>query len=158
MYPCSGRTDPIHRGIGLDKLDGKNFIIIWCPGGETRPYSSPKTMAKNNKERCYYIRKGSVTVIPNDDEVKELFALANKTPFGDRVNHFADLSDINYTLVKEYLKEIGSSLYDVADDMSFIDLCRDMNLVSILPEYVKPKNVALMFFNSQHRNSFLMQQ
>ena len=90
-----------------------------------------------------------MTVIPNDDELKELFALANKTPFDDRVNHFADLSDINYTLVKEYLKEIGSSLYDVADDMPFIDLCKDMNLVSVLPEYVKPKNVALMFFKTK---------
>ena len=123
--------------IGLDEFEGKTFIIIWCPGGETRPYSSPKTMAKNDKERCYYIRKGSITAIPNNDELKELFSLANKTPFDDRVNHFAALSDINFTLVKEYLKEIGSSLYDEADEMDFLELCRDMNLVSVLPEYVK---------------------
>ena len=31
--------------IGVDKLDGKTFIIIWCPGGDSRPYSCPKTMA-----------------------------------------------------------------------------------------------------------------
>ena len=67
--------------IGKDEFDGKTFIIVWCPGGETRPYSSPKTMAKNDKERCYYIRKGSVTVAPNDDELKDLFNLANRTPF-----------------------------------------------------------------------------
>jgi ATP-dependent DNA helicase RecG len=140
--------------IGLDEFEGKTFIIIWCPGGETRPYSSPKTMAKNDKERCYYIRKGSITAIPNNDELKELFSLANKTPFDDRVNHFAALSDINFTLVKEYLKEIGSSLYDEADEMDFLELCRDMNLVSVLPEYVKPKNVALMFFNSQPEKFF----
>ena len=88
--------------IGVDKLDGKTFIIIWCPGGDSRPYSSPKTMAKNDKERCYYIRKGSTTVIPNDNELKDLFALANKTPFDDRVNHVAELSDINYTLIKGF--------------------------------------------------------
>ena len=140
--------------IGLDEFEGKTFIIIWCPGGETRPYSSPKTMAKNDKERCYYIRKGSITAIPNNDELKELFSLANKTPFDDRVNHFAALSDINFTLVKEYLKEIGSSLYDEADEMDFLELCRDMNLVSVLPEYVTPKNVALMFFNSQPEKFF----
>lgn len=135
--------------IGVDELDGKKFIVIWCPGGDSRPYSSPKTMGKNNNERGYYIRKGSATVNPNDDELKELFSLANKTPFDDRVNHFAELSDINYALVKAYLKEIGSSLYDTADDKEFADLCRDMNLISTLPEYVKPKNVALMFFNSE---------
>lgn len=140
--------------IGKDELDGKMFIVIWCPGGDMRPYSSPKTMAKNDKERCYYIRKGSVTVAPNDDELKELFSLANKTPFDDRVNHFAEISDINYTLVKAYLKETGSSLYELADEMEFDELCKDMNLVSILPEYVKPKNVALMFFNAEPEKFF----
>lgn len=132
----------IHPGytpiIGKDEMDGRTFLIIWCPGGDSRPYSSPKSMAKNEKERVNYIRKGSITAVPNDDEMKELYALANKTPFDDRVNHEAELSDLNYTLIKAYLKEIGSSLYTVADDMDFIELCKDMNLVSGLPEYVKP--------------------
>jgi len=140
--------------IGVDELDEKAFIIIWCPGGDSRPYSSPKTMAKNDKERCYYIRKGSVTVIPNDDELKELFALANKIPFDDRVNHVAELSDINFTLVKAYLKETGSALYRTADEMPFEELCADMHLISELPEYVKPKNVALMFFNPEPEKFF----
>ena len=140
--------------IGTDELDGKTFLIIWCPGGDSRPYSSPKTMAKDNKERNYYIRKGSVTAIPNDDELKDLFALANRTPFDDRVNHDAEISDINYTLVKAYLKEIGSSLYESADSMDFAELCGSMNLISVLPEYVKPKNVALMFFNPQPEKFF----
>ena len=33
--------------------------------------------------------------------------------------------------------------------MDFAELCGSMNLISVLPEYVKPKNVALMFFNPQ---------
>ena len=140
--------------IGIDTHDGKTFITIWCPGGDARPYSCPKTMARNDKERCNYIRKGSATVIPNDDELKDLFALANKTPFDDRVNHVAEISDINFTLIKAYLKEIGSSLYSTADDMEFTELCKDMNLVSVLPEYIKPKNVALMFFNAEPEKFF----
>ena len=140
--------------IGIDELDGQTFLIIWCPGGDTRPYSSPKTMAKGEKERVNYIRKGSITASPNDDELKELYALANKTPFDDRVNHTAELSDLNYTLIKAYLKEIGSSLYTTADEMEFIELCKDMNLVSALPEYVKPKNVALMFFHPEPEKFF----
>ena len=140
--------------IGVDELDGKKFIIIWCPGGDSRPYSCPKTMAKNDKERCYFIRKSSNTVIPNDDELKDLFNLANRTPFDDRVNHVADMSDLNYMLIKSYLKEIGSALYDTADNMAFADLCANMNLISTLPEYVKPKNVALMFFNPEPEKFF----
>ena len=71
-------------------------------------------MAKNDKERCYYIRKGSVTVIPNDDELKELFTLANKTPFDDRVNHFAELSDINFTFVTRLFVREG--FYDYQNE------------------------------------------
>ena len=111
-------------------------------------------MAKNDKERCYFIRKSSNTVIPNDDERKDLFNLANRTPFDDRVNHVADMSDLNYMLIKSYLKEIGSALYDTADNMAFADLCANMNLISTLPEYVKPKNVALMFFNPEPEKFF----
>lgn len=28
--------------IGVETYQNKHFIVIWCPGGETRPYSSPK--------------------------------------------------------------------------------------------------------------------
>lgn len=87
-----------------EKYKGKHFLVIWCPGGATRPYSSPKNMAKENRERFYYIRKGSNSVVPNDDELKDLFNLANRVPFDDRVNHKAELSDLNLTLIRNYLK------------------------------------------------------
>lgn len=133
--------------IEVVNFDDKKFIILWCPGGDNRPYSSPKTMSKDNKERCYYIRKGSTTVIPSQEEEKDLFNLANRVPFDDRVNHQANLSDLNITLIKSYLKEVKSSLYEQIDTRDFVDICRDMNIVSSLPEYIKPKNVGLMFFS-----------
>lgn len=129
-----------------------NDIDNW--GGEGRPYASPKTMKKDNKEKIHYIRKNSSTIEPSDDEVKDLYALANKVPFDDRVNHKAELTDLNYTLIKEYLHEIGSDLYSRADTMDFRELCEDMDLISTLPEYVNPKNVALMFFNSAPEKFF----
>lgn len=63
--------------IGVEEYEDKKFIVIWCPGGYGRPYSSPKTMSKDNKERICYIRKGSITAEPNDDELKELYSLWN---------------------------------------------------------------------------------
>ncbi len=104
-------------------------------------------MGKDNKERIYYIRKMSSTVIPSEDEVRDLFSLSNKIPFDDRINHAAELTDLNITLMQSYLKEIGSSLYDDSKTMDFMDLCKSMNIVSSLPEYTKPKNVGLMFFS-----------
>lgn len=123
--------------------EGKKFIVIWAPGGSARPYSSPKTMAKDNKERIYYIRKMSSTIAPSEAEKRDLYNLANNIPFDDRINHEAELADLNLSLIQSYLKEIGSSLYQESGHMDFLDLCKSMNIVSMLPEYVKPKNVGL---------------
>ena len=135
--------------IGVETYQNKYFIVIWCPGGETRPYSSPKTMDKDNKERIHYIRKSSNSVEPTDDEQKDLFNLANRVPFDDRVNHKAEMSDLNITLVQNYLKEVKSSLYEKSKTGNFVEVCQDMNIVSTLPEYIKPKNVGLMFFSME---------
>lgn len=127
--------------------EGKIYIVVWAPGGSVRPYSSPKTMAKDNKERVYYIRKMASTITPTTEEVRDLFALANNVPFDDRINHEADITDLNITLIQRYLKEVGSSLYEASKHMDFVDLCKSMNIVNTLPEYTKPKNVGLMFFS-----------
>lgn len=132
----------------------KKFIVIWAPGGYLRPYSSPKTMAKNEKERIYYIRKMSSTIVPSEEEKRDLYNLANNVPFDDRIDHEADLTDLNLTLIQSYLKEIGSSLYEESKHMQFVDLCRDMNIVNNLPEYTKPKNVGLMFFSMEPHRFF----
>ncbi|MDO4543390.1 MAG: putative DNA binding domain-containing protein [Clostridia bacterium] len=135
--------------VEVADYEGKKFIVIWAPGGSARPYSSPKTMAKDTKERVCYIRKMSSTVSPSEEELRDLYNLANNIPFDDRINHEADLADLNITLIKSYLKEIGSTLYAESDRMDFSDLCRSMNIISVLPEYTKPKNVGLMFFNME---------
>ncbi len=135
----------------VEVVDYQNvkFIVLWCPGGANRPYSSPKTMERDNKERIYYIRKASNSVEPSDDEQKDLFQLANRVPFDDRINHQADMSDLNITLIQNYLKEVGSSLYEKSKTGDFVEVCSDMNIISNLPEYVKPKNVGLMFFSME---------
>ncbi len=125
---------------------GKKFIVVWAPGGLIRPYSSPKTMAKDDKERVYWIRKMASTIAPTEEEKRDLYNLANNVPFDDRINHEADLTDLNITLIQSYLKEVGSSLYEESQTMEFVDLCKSMNIVNTLPEYTKPKNVGLMFF------------
>ena len=73
----------------------------------------------------------------------------SRVPFDDRVNHQADLSDLNIALIQNYLKEVGSSLYEKANAGNLVEVCRDMNIISDLPEYMKPKNVGLMFFSME---------
>ena len=89
----------------------------------------------------------SSTIMPTEEDKRDLYSLANNVPFDDRINHEADITDLNITLIQSYLKEVGSSLYEASKTMSFVDLCRSMNIVNSLPEYTKPKNVGLMFFS-----------
>ena len=167
---------PVHplKGVPADKVDGylkdmlnkckriqpeylpivevvdyqdKKFIVVWAPGRYLRPYSSPKSMAKEEKERVCYIRKMSSTIMPSEEEKRDLYNLANNVPFDDRVNHEADIVDLNLTLIQAYLKEVESSLYEESKRMDFLDLCRSINIVNTLPEYTKPKNMGLMFFS-----------
>ena len=134
--------------------EGKKFIVIWAPGGNSRPYSSPKSFAKDSKERVHYIRKMASTIAPSEAEKRDLYNLANNIPFDDRVNHEADITDLNITLIQQYLKDIGSSLFQESMTMEFTDLCKSMNIVNTLPEYTKPKNVGLMFFNLEPERFF----
>lgn len=133
--------------------EGKLFIVLWCPGGSTRPYSSPKTMGKKS-DRIHWVRRLSSTVIPSIDEERDLYTLANNVPFDDRPNHEANLDDLNPALVRSYLKDVKSSLYDVVDQVSFEELCRDMHIAVGPPENLRPVNVGLMFFSNDPRKHF----
>ena len=127
--------------VEVADYEGKKFIVVWAPGGNSRPYSSPKNMSKDNRERIYYIRKMASSIVPSETEKRDLYNLANNILFDDRVNHEAELADLNITLIQSYLKEIGSSLYQESESMDFVDLCKSMNIISALLEYIKPKNV-----------------
>ena len=133
---------------------GKTLIMIWCPGGSQRPYSSPKTMGKKSEKRVCWIRKMASTVEPTHEEERELYNLANNVPFDDRICHSAEIDDLSVPLIKAYLREVGSSLYERVDTMDFTDLCRDMNIVDGPPEYIKPKNVGLLFFSNDPERFF----
>ena len=132
---------------------GKAFIVLWCPGGSTRPYSAPKG-SKGQSGRVCWVRKDSSTAKPTPEEESDLYALANNVPFDDRPNHSAALDDLSIMLVKSYLKEVGSTLYDRADKMGFADLCLNMHIADATSECVKPLNAGLLFFCADPQTFF----
>ena len=80
------------------------------------------------------IRDRSSTVEPSDDEEKDLFNLANRIPFDDRVNHQAEMSDLNITLIQNYLKEVKSSLHEKSKTGDFVEVCSDCLLYTSTAE------------------------
>lgn len=129
------------------EYEGKLFIVAWAPGGSTRPYSSPKHIGSKQSPRIHWIRRMASTIEPTVEDERDLYNLANNVPFDDRVNHAAELSDLSLPLIESYLNEVGSSLYREAASMDFSELCRSMNIADGPDEYIKPKNVGLLFFS-----------
>lgn len=124
----------------------KHIVVLWCPGGDYRPYSAPTTLGQKS-QRAYYVRRGSETIKANKEEERNLLELTAKIPFDDRINHHASIDDLSFPLIQAYLKEIGSKLYDEAHKMDFIELCKQMQIVKGSTEYLKPTNVGLLMFS-----------
>lgn len=136
------------------KLDEKWLLLIWCPGGYERPYQCPKKPSSKNSEKIYYIRKMASTIEATDLDVKELVALSHNIPFDDRINHKAEIKDLKYPLVRNYLQSVSSSLLDGMDKMSMEELAADLKIADGPSEYYKPLNVGLLFFNDDPERFF----
>lgn len=140
------------------ELDGKTLLVLWCPGGETRPYKAKVSLGKKAKDWAYYIRKGSSTVRAKGTDERELLTLAATVPFDDRYNQTASLDDLSPRLIEEFLKEVGSDLATDVQDLEIEALGRQMNIVGGPSEAAFPKNVGLLFFNDEPQKFFPVTQ
>ena len=131
------------------EIEGRSVLVLWAPGGQTRPYRAKTGLGKDHREYAWFIRKGSSTVRARGQDETELLSLAATVPFDDRANQRARLEDLSRPLILEFLGEIGSDLAAEAGDLPLLDLARQMHLVDGPEEAVFPRNVALLFFNPE---------
>lgn len=150
---CNRIRLPYFPKVAPVDFQGSTILVIWVPAGPARPYEAPETFVKGAPYYSY-IRRFSSTVKANSEERKELLELSNRIPFDDQINHTADLTDLNITLIKQFLKEIKSALLEDADKIPFAELCRSMNIADGPDEYLEPKNVGLLFFSSSPQKYF----
>ena len=78
-----------------------------------------------------------------------IIGLTATVPFDDRIDHKATLEDFKLPLIRSFLKEVDSNLLEELSEKSFADICRQMAIVDGGNEYLKPRNVGLLFFNDQ---------
>ena len=135
------------------ELQRKYIMVLWCPAGDHRPYTAPSTQGKK-AQRYPYIRFGSSSIIAKDDNLKRLNELAARIPFDDRVNQQASVNDMDLGLIREYLKEIKSDLFEESLEMKFPDLCRTMYIAKGSKENLLPVNVGLLFFSKKPEKYF----
>ena len=134
-------------------IDDRHILVIWVPAGDLRPYSCPSTLG-NDARRQYYIRAGSRSIVPHGDNHARLIELTAKVPFDDRVNQQAQLNDLDLGLIREFLQEVGSELFDESVKIPFPELCRQMQISRGPAEFLRPVNVGLMFFNREPHKFF----
>jgi ATP-dependent DNA helicase RecG len=135
-----------HPHIFIEKIDHKDIMVIWVPGGSNRPYQVPEQITANRKNWCFYIRRYANSVQANLEEQQELISLANQIPFDDRANTQASVSSISLLLIQEHLRKIGSKLNLSAGQLPTEELLQQMELITGPNEHQFPRNVALMMF------------
>ena len=140
-----------HPLTGVYDIDGRTILVVWAPGGETRPYKARVNLAQGGTEWAYYIRRQSSTVRARGDDERELLSLAATVPFDDRYHQAASLDDLSPRLIEQFLRDVGSDLA-LETGLSTETLGRRMNIVGGPSEACFPKNVGLLFFNrAPHR-------
>ncbi len=142
-----------HPIVAPIKFQNKMLLLIWCPGGQTRPYQAPETMSKQ-ASYAYFIRRNSTTVKAQTKDTQRLHELANQVPFDDRICHQAELKDFQIGIIKDFLRDVKSDLIDEVDKISFVQLCHQMQIIQGPQEYLKPLNIGLMMFNSNPEKFF----
>ena len=136
------------------EVNGRTILVLWAPGGETRPYKARLSLTPKRQEWGYFIRKHSSTVRAKGQDERELLSLTATVPFDDRYRQTASLDDLSHRLIREFLRDIGSDLASEAADLSVAALGQRMNIVGGPPEAVFPKNVGLLFFNDRPHDFF----
>ena len=143
---CQLIQPPYFPVLSREVIDGRNLIVLWAPGGQTRPYKVPANVTAKHKTWHYYIRRYSSTVEATGETEQELLSLAAKVPWDDRFNQTAKVSDLAKPLMEAYLREVGSALAEDAPALTTEALGRQMNVVGGPPESPWVKNVGLLFF------------
>ena len=142
-----------HPIVAPVNFQEKMILLIWCPGGQTRPYQAPETLGKNTAH-TYFIRRNSTTVKAQTKDIQRLHEMTNQVPFDDRICHQAELKDLQIGIIKDFLRDVKSDLLSEIDKIPFTQLCQQMQIIQGPKEYLKPLNIGLMMFNHNPEKFF----
>ncbi len=149
------RLEPLYMPVAEPYvLHGKHILAIYCPAGDVRPYTAPASLEKGPQPRFHYIRSGSRTIKAQGEHVRRLQELAARIPYDDRVHPEAQLNDLDLGLIRSFLGEIRSELFEESSSMPFDQLCRLMNIARGPDEALRPLNAGLLFFSREPERFF----
>jgi ATP-dependent DNA helicase RecG len=124
---------------------GQSILVLWCPGGDVRPYSAPESSQKGS-DRHYYVRVGSETVVAKREILTQLMQLTARVPFDDRLQRDVSPSAVSESLLHRFLLDIRSNLGESKGNLSVTDLLIHMRLADRINGAIGVRNAALLFF------------
>ena len=130
----------------LEEIDGQNILVIWAPSGVNRPYSVPVDLFAKVKHSKFYVRNGSSSIEAKGSVMEELWGMANREPFDERLNPRIKIEDISMALLRDYLVSVKSRLAKVVLQQPIEETLEQMDLMGGPTENRMLKNVAAMMF------------
>ncbi len=147
------RIDPEYQPvISPEVYRNQPILVIWAPGGDSRPYQAPKTLA--GSERAYYIRHGSESTEAKGDIMTQLMQMTAKVPFDDRRNLSAPVEVISPVLVRNFLADLRSDLVSPRTNLPDSELYHKLRITTRVNDHEVAKNIALLFFTNDPTEFF----
>lgn len=144
------RIEPLYLPVTQPYVfQEKHILVLYCPAGDVRPYSVPENLSAGKQYRFHFIRSGSRSIRAQGENLKRLQELSARTPFDDRLHPEAELQDLDLGLIRSFLGELKSELFQESVSMPFSELCRLMNIARGPDEFLRPVNAGLLFFSRE---------
>lgn len=143
------RLDPTYMPVlSPESIDGETLLVLWAPASDMRPHAAPSA---SGGEPRYFVRIGSETVVAKDAILQRLLQQTARIPFDDRRALDAHIQDLRETRVREFLRDVGSSL---VDQPGALFVYRALHLLRRNNGDENPRNVALLFFSEDPEHWF----
>ena len=120
-------------------VEGKEILVLEIPKGSNRPY-------KVNTTGKFYIRAGSSSVEPTNEELARLFQNGEMVHYETKPVHGACVNDLNRGYLNRYMSEIRQ--IDEFPDEAYPQILDNLNLVARVNGDDVPNIAGLVLFGN----------
>ena len=99
LPPYSRITIPL---TATYNVDGRTILVLWVPGGETRPYKAKLNLSAEGAAGLglFHPQDTAARFARRGQDERELLSLAATVPFDDRYRQTASLDDLSHRLIQ----------------------------------------------------------
>lgn len=144
---CRGWIEPEYQPLVAPvEYEGQALLVLYAPPGDVRPYRARRDP---KGEHIHWVRLGTQTVEARGEVLRQLLALTAKITFDDRRRDDVPLDRLSPTILRKYLRDVGSDLADREDPLDVPAILRQMRLTAGTNGTEAPRNAAILLFSER---------